>query len=192
MRTFPDVCGVVVDKRSVGGLVVVTGGGFPVQQVKTGEEGTGNPYQELIVRDGQTCEIRGGSTVIYCKPRVRRPPPEIIIRLQADGTGKFSTPHNRSVMNPNITATEFFAWFANWTGRGGSDGPPSLRFTFKDAVPPKSSVIARTNDDHFNLMRGDIRVQFEKAKVYMPNLTEFAVLVTDPRWVSVDVEDRDW
>jgi hypothetical protein len=205
-------------------MVVVSGRGFPVQQVDTGPRGTGSPYAELIVQHGQKCVIHGSSTVIYYKPRkaaishvatrqyqageaaqlrvsnsqqramIQRPTPEIIIRLQADGTGKFSTPHNKSVINPKITATEFFAWFANWTGRGGSDGPPSLRFTFKDAMPvPKSSVIAQTNGDHFNLMRRDIRVQFEKAREYMPNLIEFAVLVTDPGWVSVDVEeDEDW
>jgi hypothetical protein len=41
--------------------------------------------------------------------------------------------------------------------------------------------------DHFNLIRNHIKTQFEKVKSYMPKLKEFAVLVTDPEWVSEDV-----
>lgn len=121
-------------------------------------------------------------------------PPQIIIRLQADSARKFSPPYNKSVISPKITATEFFAWFASCTGRGGSGGPPSLVFTFKDAMPaPKSSMIAQMNNDHFNLMRKDIRAQAEKAGSYMCNLTEFCVLVTDPAWGSATMEeDEDW
>jgi hypothetical protein len=130
----------------------------------------------------------------YSQPSATVPQPQIIIRLQADESGKFSAPYNKSFMRPKITATEFFAWFASRTGRGGSSGPPSLIFTFKDAMPgPKSSRITQTNDDHFNLMRKDLAAQVEKARKYMSNLTEFCVLVTDPGWVSTDMEeDEDW
>jgi hypothetical protein len=69
-----------------------------------------------------------------------------------------------------------------------------LRFAFKDGMPvPKSSAIARINEDHFNLMRKDIKAQIEKVRRYTPKLKEFAVLVSDPGWVSLDVEeDEDW
>jgi hypothetical protein len=120
---------------------------------------------------------------------VTAPPPttEIIVRLQTDATGKVSFPHNKSVLRQNITAAEFFTWFASQTGRRR---PLSLSFTFKDAMPaPKSSTIAQTNEDHFNLTRKDIKAQLERAKIYTPGLREFAILVTDPGW---DILDMEW
>jgi hypothetical protein len=118
------------------------------------------------------------------------PAPEIIIRLQTDGTGKLSNPYEKSVLRPTITVAEFFAWFSSQTGRGGYEGPPFLRFTFKDAIPlPTSSTIAQGNEDHFNLLREVIKTHFETTRKYVPNLKEFAVVVTDPRWVS---EQEDW
>ena len=118
------------------------------------------------------------------------PAPEIVVRLQRDGAGKVSDTYDKSVLRPNITTTEFFAWFASQTGRGGSEGPPSLRFTFKDAMPiPTSSTIAQANEDHFNLMRKGIKAEFEKARKYTSKLKEFAILVTDPGWVS---EEEGW
>ncbi|KAH6698216.1 hypothetical protein BKA61DRAFT_244533 [Leptodontidium sp. MPI-SDFR-AT-0119] len=64
-RFYPDVRGVVVDKRSARGWVIVTGGGFPIRQARTGEGATGNPFPELMIRVGQMCEIHGKSTVLY-------------------------------------------------------------------------------------------------------------------------------
>jgi hypothetical protein len=93
-------------------------------------------------------------------------------------------------LRPEITTTDFFAWFASQTSRGGAEGPPSLRFTFKDAMPaPTSSTIAQTNEDHFNLMKKDLKTQLERAKEFVPNLKEFLILVTDPGWIS---EEEDW
>jgi hypothetical protein len=116
--------------------------------------------------------------------------PEIVIRVQTDGAGKVSTRHSKWVLRPEITTTDFFAWFAHQTGRGGSEGPPSLRFTFKDAMPtPTSSTIAQANEDHFDLMKRDLKTQFEKAREFVPNLKEFLVVVTDPGWVS---EEEYW
>jgi hypothetical protein len=116
--------------------------------------------------------------------------PEISVRVQTDGAGKVSTRYSKWVLRPEITTTDFFAWFAQQTGRGRSEGPPSLRFTFKDAMPaPTSSTIAQANEDHFNLMKRDLKAQFEKAKEFVPNLKEFLVVVTDPGWVS---EDEYW
>ena len=89
-----------------------------------------------------------------------------------------------------MTSSDFFAWFASQTGRGGDEGPPSLRFTFKDAMPcPISSTIALVNEDHFNLMKRELRTQFERAREYVPNLREFVILVTDPGWV---LEEEGW
>jgi hypothetical protein len=121
------------------------------------------------------------------------PTPEIIVRLQKDGSGKVSHPYSISVLSPKITAAEFFCWFTNQSGRGHSNVPPTLKFTFKDAMPsPVSSVIAFTNEDHFNLMRKDIKTQFERAWKYTLKLKEFAILVSDPGWVAINGEDEDW
>ncbi|PMD60269.1 uncharacterized protein K444DRAFT_612844 [Hyaloscypha bicolor E] len=115
--------------------------------------------------------------------------PEIAVRVQTDGAGKVSARYSKWVLRPEITTADFFAWFAHQTGRGGSNGPPSLRFTLKDAMPaPTSSTIAQADEDHFNLMKRDLKTQFEKAGELVPNLKEFLVLVTDPDWVS----EEDW
>jgi hypothetical protein len=44
---------------------VVTGGGFPNRQVRTGEDVTGNPFIELMIRVSQSCEVYEKSTVLY-------------------------------------------------------------------------------------------------------------------------------
>jgi hypothetical protein len=112
---------------------------------------------------------------------------EITIRLQIDETGKFSAPYDMSVFRPKTRTTDFFAWFRSQTGHGSAEGPPLLHFTFKDAMPaPKSSSIARLNEDHFRWISQDIVEQFNRAKLYMPGLKKFVVLVTDPGWVSPD------
>lgn len=194
--------------------MVVYSGGSPTQQVNTGQRAIGEPYSELVVRDGQTCVIHGSSTVLYYKRRTAfsiqsplppqqkeathpresnihqlihqpLPTPEITVRLQMDEAGKFSAPYDTSVFRPIARTTDFFAWFGSQTGHGGAGGPPLLKFTFKDAMPvPKSSSIARLNEDHFRRMSQDIMEQFNRAKLYMPGLKEFVVLVTDPAWVS--------
>ena len=119
------------------------------------------------------------------------PTPEIIVRLQRDGIGKVSDPYSISVLSPKITAAEFFSWFTNQSTRGRSKVAPNLRFTLKDAMPgPVSNIVAFANEDHFNLMRKDIKAQFERARKYTPKLKEFAILVSDPDWVAT--EDEDW
>lgn len=47
---------------------------------------------------------------------------------------------------------------------------------------PKSKTVARLNEDDFRYKRKDIVAQYEKAKLYMPGLKEFVVLITDPGW----------
>ncbi|KAH6675962.1 hypothetical protein B0J14DRAFT_692210 [Halenospora varia] len=116
-------------------------------------------------------------------------PPEITVRLQKNGAGKVSGCYNKWVLGPDITTTDFFAWFASETGRGGDEGPPSLRFTFKDAMPtPTSCTITKANEDHFNLIKRDLKTQYESAREFVPSLKEFCVLVADPGWVS----EEDW
>ncbi|PVH75976.1 hypothetical protein DL98DRAFT_536136 [Cadophora sp. DSE1049] len=112
-------------------------------------------------------------------------PPEITIRLQVDEAGKFSTPYNFSVWRRKIKTTEFFAWFGRQTGRGGAKGPPVLTFTVKDSIQVrKSNDIAILNEDDFRWMRRHILLKFDEAKLFMPRLKEFTVLVTDPGWLS--------
>jgi hypothetical protein len=211
-RVYPDACGAVVDKYSAKGIVAITAHGFPIQQVDTGQGPIGEPYAELTIEAGQTCVIHGSSTVLYYKPRkisvsdvAPRPPqpraatqpgessihqevkfpssPEVTIRLQMDEVGRFSGPYDISVWRPKVKTTEFFAWFGSQTGRGGARGPPLLTFTLKDAMPDqKSRDIAILNEGDFRWMRKYILTQFDKAKLYMPGLKDFAVLVTDPGW----------
>ena len=59
---------------------------------------------------------------------------------------------------------------------------------------PQATEISAGNEDHFNYMRKDIKVQCEKAKRFMPELKEFVILVTVPGWVSpnVEEEEEDW
>jgi hypothetical protein len=212
-RAYPDVCGAVVDKYGGKGVVAITAHGFPVRQVDTGQGGIGQPYVELTIRVGETCVIYGSSTVLYYKPRKiavsdQASPPfqptaatqpslhelvelpsassEITVRLQMDELGTFSPPYDFSVWRQKIKATEFFAWFGSQTSRGGIRGPSLLTFTLKDAMPDrKSRTIAMFNEDDFRWMRKHILVQLEKAKSLMPGLKDFAVLVTDPEWVSL-------
>lgn len=126
---------------------------------------------------------------------LRRPPentaPEIIILLQ-QSDGRLSEPYSKDVIHPRISSVEFFSWFGTQSGFGTNCLPPELQFTFKDALPaPKSSLVARGNEDHFNYMRSDIKSKCEKAKWFRPTMTEFAVLVTLPGWETEGAE-VDW
>jgi len=69
VQVGPVVGGVVVDRQSQKGRVVVTGKGVEPQYVKTGPGESGDPYPEIRIQDGQTCVIYGLSTVIYYRPR---------------------------------------------------------------------------------------------------------------------------
>jgi hypothetical protein len=213
-KTGAHVCGGVVDRNSGKGLVTITGKGFITQTIPTGPDETGNRYQEINIQPKQTCMIHGDAVVLYYKCRtvsnplhslqptpsqknaqsvaISTSPIEIVVRLQMDGSGKFSTPFDKSVLRPKLTTTEFFSWFSTQTRCGGSYGPLCLKFTFKDAMPtPKATEVARGNEDHFNYMRKDIKTQCEKARAYMPDLKEFVVLVTVPS-SPVGEEEEEW
>jgi hypothetical protein len=223
-KTGAEVCGAFVDRNSGKGLVTVTGKGFITQNVTTGPDETGDRYKEINIQAKQTCMLHGDAVVLYYKRRSfgapqqsvqpshqnqQKPqsvgldttstagtpsPIEIIVRLQIDGTGKFSAPFDKSVLRPKVNTTEFFSWFSTQTRRGGPHGPPCLKFTFKDAMPsPKATEVSRGNEDHFNYMRKDIKAQCEKAKAYMPDLKEFVILVTVPNWSTPKgEEEEDW
>ncbi|KAH6664028.1 hypothetical protein B0J14DRAFT_644455 [Halenospora varia] len=95
----------------------------------------------------------------------------------------------RSGKRPDIITTDFFAWFVSETGRGGDEGPPSLRFTFKDAMPTLTScTITKANEDHFNLIKRGLKAEYKSVREHIPSLKEFCVLVTDPGWVL----EEDW
>jgi len=112
----------------------------------------------------------------------------IVIRLQVDGYGRFSRSYGKSVLNPKIANGKFFDWFALETGH---KDPQQLRFDFKDALPPKSCVIERNQDDYFELMVNDIKRKFDHARARTPDMKEFAILVTDPTWHSDSEEEDD-
>jgi hypothetical protein len=110
---------------------------------------------------------------------------KIIIRLQMNEMGKFSMPYNFSVWTYKIKTTEFFAWFGSQTGRGGVRGPSLLTFTLKDAMPNRKSLdVARLDENDFRWMRRHIIKQMDKAISFMPGLTDFTILITEPTWVS--------
>lgn len=117
---------------------------------------------------------------------------QVAVRIQIDARGKFSRRYNSAVLNLQTTNVEFFAWFASQTGYAAPSGPPALRFTFKDAMPtPKSSDIELGNEERFGLMKLDIKAQCELAAAYMPELFEFAILITASDW-TVQSQVYDW
>jgi hypothetical protein len=108
---------------------------------------------------------------------------EITIRLQIDPVGHFSAPYDLSVFRSEISNRDFFKWFKLQTNHGDSERPSTLRFTLKDAMPAaKVDDVARGDEEGFRRIREDILVQFEKARMFMPRLREFGVLVVDPAW----------
>jgi hypothetical protein len=131
--------------------------------------------------------VQDSSTHQPQPPNSKIPSAKITIRLQVDGFGRLSRSYDKSVLNSKVTNTKFFDWFAQETGHTGSR---KLKFDFKDALPSKSSIIERDNEDHFDLMIHDIKRKFNHAKAYTPDLNEFGILVTDPMWDSGD-EDED-
>jgi hypothetical protein len=118
--------------------------------------------------------------------------PAVVVRIQVNGCGGVSVPYPKAVLAPKVKNAEFFAWFANQTGRSSPTGPTELTFSFKDVVPtPKNNVIARGNEEHFEYMKRDIKPMYELAVANMPGLSEFAILVTVPGWVE-ETQDETW
>ena len=198
-------------------MVAVTGKGYITLNVKTRPDEPGEAYQDVTIQPKQTCMLHGEAVVLFYRRRDQQPkqaspqqvpqfdnPPlrrpsiasdvDIVIRLQVDGSGRYSQAFDKSVLRPKISTTDFFSFFAHQSGHCVPQGPPYLKFTFKDAMPtPTSTEIVRGNEDHFNYMRKDIKMQCEKAKKYMMDLKEFVILVTVPGWTSPNVdEEEEW
>ena len=69
-RFYPDICGVVVDRKSALGRVVIYDDvNLPIQKIETGRTVVDELYAKLVVQSGQTCVVYGYCTVLYYKPR---------------------------------------------------------------------------------------------------------------------------
>lgn len=112
---------------------------------------------------------------------------QIAVRIQEDEHSRFSRPYSKSFLLSEVTAIDFFTWFARSSDYAYPSGPPELMFTLKDALPAsKSARIRREEEASFQIMKDDIKPHFERAKALMPELTEFAILVTVPGWRACD------
>jgi hypothetical protein len=117
---------------------------------------------------------------------------QIVVRIQENENCRFSRPYSKNVLLSEATTVDFFAWFARCTGYDNPSGPPELKFTWKDALPkPEYARIKRGDEKHFQFMKADIKPLLERAKALMPELIEFAVLVTVPGWV-VERPGDEW
>lgn len=72
LRSYPDVCGVVIDRKSAVGYVAIYDDcDSCIQKVWGGEKEVHEPdkqYAELVVEGGQTCVVHGRISVLYYKP----------------------------------------------------------------------------------------------------------------------------
>ncbi|CZR52083.1 uncharacterized protein PAC_01960 [Phialocephala subalpina] len=108
---------------------------------------------------------------------------QIVVRIQENEHCRFSRPYSKHVLLSEVTTVDFFAWFARCTGYDNPSGPPELKFTWKDALPkPEYTRIKRGDEKHFQFMKAEIEPLLERAKALMPELIEFTILVTVPRW----------
>jgi hypothetical protein len=115
-----------------------------------------------------------------------------VVRIQENEHCRFSRPYSKNVLLSEVTTVDFFAWFARCTGYDNPSGPPELKFTWKDALPkPEYARIKRGDEKHFQFMKADIEPLLERAKALMPELIEFAVLITVPGWV-VERPGDEW
>lgn len=117
---------------------------------------------------------------------------QIAVRIQENERSRFSRPYSMNVLLSKVTTVDFFAWFARCTGYTCPSGPAELKFTWKDALPkPEYARIKRGDEKHFQLMKADIEPLLERAKALMPELIEFAILVTVPGW-AVERPGNGW
>ena len=104
----------------------------------------------------------------------------MVVRIQENKYGKYSRRYKETVLTPEITTVEFFAWFAR---RTAWVTPAALTFTLKDALPsPRSYTIAWGNEEQFHHLKQDIKPQREYAAALVPESTEFVVMVSIPRY----------
>ena len=105
----------------------------------------------------------------------------VSVRLQLDNEGRFSAPYSQStLLSSQTTSKEFFWWFSKNTGYTEIS---QLKFTFKDSLPERiSNTIVKGNEEHFDYMKANIIQQSLFSLSRMPELVEFAILVTVPGW----------
>ena len=104
---------------------------------------------------------------------------KIVVRIQENERSRFGQSYSENVLLSEVTAVDFFTWFARCTSHAYPPGPPELKFILKDALPePKLARVQRGDEIKFQCMKVDIKPHFERAKAQMPELNEFAILVT--------------
>ncbi|CZR52143.1 uncharacterized protein PAC_02020 [Phialocephala subalpina] len=109
------------------------------------------------------------------------PAVQIAVRIQENEYGQFSRHYDQKVLLSGITVADFFAWFARCAGYDPL-GPAKLKFTLKDALPPVHGRVSKGDVEQFEHIKRDIKPYLERAKVLMPELIEFVILVTVPGW----------
>lgn len=119
-------------------------------------------------------------------------PTHIIVRTRKGDHGGFSCRYQGTILGQEVTNAFFFEWFAKGTGFRDPLGPFELEFFFKDALPPKTFVIARGNEAYFQNMKRDITLACEQTADLVPDLFEFAILVRAPGWADGGRLPPEW
>ena len=108
----------------------------------------------------------------------------VVVRIQQSEHGGFSCRYQGTILAQGVTSAYFFSWFAGNSGYHDPLGPFELEFYFKDALPPRTIVIARGNEAYFQSMKRTVPSLCEQTAAQMPDLFEFAILVRAPGWAG--------
>jgi hypothetical protein len=104
---------------------------------------------------------------------------KITVRIQLNVYGVFSAPYKSDDLF-YATNVDFFAWFVRNADYARHYVPAELEFTLKDALPPKHYKVTGRNGEQFECMKREVTSHFNHTMALMPDLNEFAVLVTVP------------
>jgi hypothetical protein len=108
----------------------------------------------------------------------------VVVRTRQGEYGGFSCRYQGTILGQGVTSAYFFSWFAGISGYHDPSGPFELEFYFKDALPPKTVVIARGNETYFQSMKQSIPLACAQTAAQVPDLFEFAILVRAPGWTG--------
>lgn len=108
----------------------------------------------------------------------------VVVRIQQSEHGGFSCRYQGTILAQGVTSAYFFSWFAGKSGYHDPLGPFELEFYFKDALPPRTIVIARGNEAYFQSMKRTVPSACEQTAAQVPDLFEFAILVRAPGWAG--------
>ncbi|RAL60227.1 hypothetical protein DID88_000007 [Monilinia fructigena] len=120
--------------------------------------------------------------------------PTILFRIQLSPNGPFSRPYSRSILGvpgqPPITTAQLFTWFKNEARIGNKQGPESLTFRLKDAVPvPITYTISRSGSvdgvDRLAKLKAGIKRECANAGRLIMGLEKFEI------FVSVTEEEKE-